>query len=564
MDDATDVLTPPAEAGAAGAPDGDAGERPDETGAAERPDEPGSGERPDEPGGAAEHPDEAGADAAEERRHEAGAGGATPSLTVLAAGLGERARQRLVELGGFELVEDVERASDADLVVVSTRLPRGEVTTFLDAVRGHSGGPVVALVHTGGEGLAVEIVRAGGVGVVAEGNEEALRAHAAGTGHDTALVDIFERQLAQTGAAGDPTRDRDPATGLPGARAFERRIAELAQSGEVPRVAFLRLLHLGRSQQRGERAANTLVRRRLTVQLTPLVRAGGAELFALDELEFALIGPGLAPGAAEQLGRRLAAVAATFAPSGHTPLALAIGHAGSEVSVELPMLCELAQRALEVAAVEKGGAVVSAETLSLGVSSTTELEAATRMVAFVEQHDAYPEGHGARVAEIAAALAEQLGYEGASRTRIQLAGLLHDIGKVALPPAAIAGARDLDDALADAYRSHPERGADYLLVSGGREVADAVRAHHEHWDGSGFPAGLSGAGIPMAARIVAVADAYENLRHGTAGEGPLEPDAALTALRALAGTRLDPSLVETALPVIARLQGLAGDVAAAG
>lgn len=485
------------------------------------------------------------------------------TVIVLAAGLGEGVRQRLADLGGYELTEDVARAGEADLVLVSTRLVRGDIAVFLDAVSERRGGPLVALVHTGGEGLAVEVMRAGGAGVVAEGNEEALRAYVTGAGHDTALVETFERQLAQSGGAGDPNRDRDPATGLPGVGAFEQRLTELAQAGDVPRIAFLRLLHLARPGHRGEQAAGALVRRRLAMQATPLARAFEAELFALDEHSFALLGPSLSPNGAEQLGLRLAEVAATFAPNGHAPLALAMGHAGAEVSQELPTLRELAQRALEVAAVEKGGAVVSADTLSLGVSSTTELEAAARMVAFVEQHDCYPPGHGARVAEIAADLAQQLGYEGAAQTRIRLAGLLHDIGKVGLPRAALAGPGGLDGELADAFRTHPVRGAEYLRVSGGDHVAGAVRAHHEHWDGGGYPDGLSGGDIPIAARIVAVADAYEELCHGAAGTAALGPEGALAALRGLAGTRLDPSLVELALPVVARLRGLSLDAPAA-
>jgi HD-GYP domain-containing protein (c-di-GMP phosphodiesterase class II) len=500
---------------------------------------------------------------------EAAAAGAQPQggevIVTLGVGLPEGARRRLTEFGGFELRTEVEDAGDAELVLVSTRLPRGDLTGLLAAIRERCHGRLVALVHTGGEGLAVEIMRAGGVAVVAEGNEQALQSCLTGAPHDTALVDTFERQVAQAGGGGDPTRDRDPVTGLPGAAAFEQRLEELAAGGDVPRVAFLRLLNLRAPDraQGSERAAGALVRRRLSAQFMPLVRAYSAELYALDEGEFALVAAEMAPQAAEQLGARLTSVAAAFAPSGHTALALAMGHAGSEVSQELVTLQELAQRALEVAAVEKGGAVVNADTLSLGVSSTTELEAATRMVAFVEQHDPYPQGHGGRVAELASALARQLGYEGAANTRIRLAALLHDIGKVGLPLDAVSAERSTSGEAGEAYRTHPARGADYLRVSGGADVAAAVRSHHEHWDGSGFPDGLARDAIPIAARVIAVADAFDRLLHAAGGDEVARAEAALAALRSMAGQHLDPTLVEIAEGVIAEAYGVTFEAARA-
>lgn len=487
------------------------------------------------------------------------------TVVTLAAGLPASAEQRLGQLGIYDLHTDIDRLAESSLVLVSTRLPRGDLTGFLAAVGDRRSCPLVALVHTGGEALAVEVMRAGAIGVVAEGNEDALRAYLSGAAHDNTLVETFERQIAQAGGTGDPARDRDPITGLPGAAAFEQRLGEFASGGDVPRLAFLRLLHLsapGRGQ-RAERAAAALVLRRLSVQFTPLVRAYGAELYAFEQGEFALVAEAMSPHAAERLGARLGEVAGAFAPSGHTALALAMGHAGAEVTGELPTLRELAQRALEVAAIEKGGTVVNADTLSLGVSSTTELEAATRMVAFVERSDPYPEGHGARVAELASELARLLGYEGAANTRIRLAALLHDIGKVGLPTAAIEGGPLADGDAGDAYRTHPARGAEHLRVSGGAEVAEAVRSHHEHWDGSGFPDGLARDEIPIAARIIAVADAYEDVRHGVGPGEPLPAEDAIVALRAMAGERLDPSLVEIAVGVIASRSGVDAEALAA-
>lgn len=480
-----------------------------------------------------------------------------PSRTLL-VGVPERTRARLAELGAHDLVGN-DDSGDVDLVVVSTRMPRGDVVPLLPSLR-ERGGAIVALVHTGGEGLAVEIMRSGGAGVVAEGNEEALHAFVSGAEHETGLLETYDRQLAQARGGTDALRARDPISRLPTRPAFDQRLVELTQSGDVPRVAFVRLLHLaGASRLQGPSGmpaeprvvieAAALVRRRLAIQFRQLAQHYGVELFALGPADFGLLGADLSPHGAEELGSRLGALVGRFAPNGHHPLTLAMGHAGAEVTQEVATLRELAQRALEVALAEKDGAVVSADTLSLGVSSTTELEAATRMIAYVEQHGPHGAGHGARVAEIAGEVAWQLGYEGQARSRIQLAALLADIGLVGMPTEVLAGPEGLDGELLEAYRSHPVRGAEYLRVSAGEEVAEAVRSHHERWDGAGYPDGLEGETVPVAARIIAVAAAAERLRADGAALG--DPEYAAAALAELAGSELDPNLVAHATALVA-------------
>lgn len=116
----------------------------------------------------------------------------------------------------------------------------------------------------------------------------------------------------------------------------------------------------------------------------------------------------------------------------------------------------------------------------------------------------------------------------------------------------MSGAPAASDEATWAYRLHPVRGADYLRVSAGEEVADAVRAHHQRWDGAGFPDGLAGEEIPIAARIIAVANRFDALRHGGAGTPGATLETALDALRGDAGTLLDPELVKLALPALAQ------------
>jgi len=471
---------------------------------------------------------------------------------VLALGLPETARQRLQAAGVERLVDDPAAAAGSDAALLSTRLPRAELEGLVAAVRAAAPVPLVALAHTGGEANAVELVRLGAIGVVAEGNEAAIGAVVRGTAHDTALLESYERQAGDGGEGAESARDE--VTGLPGEAALRQALAEAVQAGDVPRVAYVRVLFLEEAARRLAPAAVSLLRRRLASRFGELCRAAGARLHALSLADFALLSDRLTPHAIEALAARLAAVTETYAPSGQRTLAVAMGHAGPEVATEPAALAELAQRALVVAAAAQRSGVVGAESLALGTSSTTELEAARRLLAHVEQHDGHPPGHGTRVARIAVALARDLGADAATRGRARLAAHLHDIGKAGLPPEAMAGTDALDGDLLWSYRSHTVRGADYLRVSAGEEVAQAVRAHHERWDGEGFPDGLAGAAIPELARVIAVADRFDTLRHGLPGREPLPAGGAVAALLAEAGTVLDPDLVRRAVALLPALE----------
>ena len=221
-----------------------------------------------------------------------------------------------------------------------------------------------------------------------------------------------------------------------------------------------------------------------------------------------------------------------------------MGHAGPEVSADAWALVEAAHRAREAAAADRSQVVVGADALSSGVAATTELEAAMRLVEHVERHVGLPDGHGARVAQLAGLIATELGYDGVARARIQLAGHLHAVG--------LAGSGivfDDVDALQGedlaTWRAHPARGADYVAVGAGPEVAEIVRAHREHADGTGFPEGLAGYDIPVGARVVAVARAVEAATRDTAPTA----DELAASLRDLGGTVLDADVVAAAIDV---------------
>jgi hypothetical protein len=462
-------------------------------------------------------------------------------MTVFVAGVPEAAQERLSEAGSFAVVTALDPGSPPDVALLSTRLPRAELMQQMSNLKDLC--PLVVLAHTGGERIAVDMVRAGGRGVIAEGNEAALGAFLSAEAHETGLLEVYERQLGQQRARSEIRRSQDPITGLPNRTTFDARLAEATLAGDVPRVGYIRITNLLPADGGGSRDAVRLVRKRLAVAFRAVAAGCDVELFSLDVAELAFVSDSLSTNRAPELGARLARAVEDFAPAGF-PLQLALGHAGPEVSNDVSVIRQLAERAADVAALEGTSAVVSAETLSLGVSSTTELEAALRILAFVEEQTG-TEGDGEQVAELATELAWELGFEGVARTSIQLAAHLRDVGKASLPPDALVE-EGLSGDLLDVHRSHPARSASYLRPLAGAEVAAAVHSHHERWDGAGFPDGLRGDEIPMAARIIAIAETYAAAQR-SAGAGP-----ALNRLIDESGKALDPALVEIAVAQLSR------------
>jgi putative nucleotidyltransferase with HDIG domain len=152
--------------------------------------------------------------------------------------------------------------------------------------------------------------------------------------------------------------------------------------------------------------------------------------------------------------------------------------------------------------------------------------------------------HAAAVAHYAHELARAAGLSEREQAVVHTAGLLHDLGKEALPDHILIGRSELHPAEQRLIRRHPADGARLLLrVEGMGEVAAAVLAHHERIDGKGYPDGLSGDGIPMTARILAVAEVYDVLTSPDSYRIQMGPTEAEDELRSVAGSQLDGRLV---------------------
>ena len=171
-------------------------------------------------------------------------------------------------------------------------------------------------------------------------------------------------------------------------------------------------------------------------------------------------------------------------------------------------------------------------------------DALAALIDVIELRDPYTSGHSRRVAATAHALAFRLGLSPEEADAIEVAGRVHDLGKAALDPALLTKSGQLTEAEWEQMRQHPVIGAD--VVARFAAYADGhrlVRHHHEAWDGSGYPDGLAGEDIPLGARILAVADAFDAMTSDRAYRSAKSAATALRILEEGAGRQWDPRVV---------------------
>ncbi len=168
----------------------------------------------------------------------------------------------------------------------------------------------------------------------------------------------------------------------------------------------------------------------------------------------------------------------------------------------------------------------------------------------VERSDPWSQGHGERVTALAEQVAIRLGLDEATLAALRLGGLLHDVGKLAVPQAVLAKPGPLEpDELAE-VRRHPAAGAGLLVrLRSAEDALPYVLFHHERWDGAGYPTGRAGKEIPLGARLLAVADAFDAMTSARPYREPLDERAAFDELLRCAGSQFDPQLAAVSLEV---------------
>jgi putative nucleotidyltransferase with HDIG domain len=161
----------------------------------------------------------------------------------------------------------------------------------------------------------------------------------------------------------------------------------------------------------------------------------------------------------------------------------------------------------------------------------------------IEARDPFARGHATRVTALAEAVARPLGWSEDQIVELRLGGLLHDIGKLAVDVDVLCKPGRLTTEEKEQIRCHPLVGARMLEHVAGSEAALAcVLFHHERWDGCGYPFGWAGEDIPVAARLLAIADAFDAMTSHRPYRPIVEPRLALDELATCAGSQFDPRL----------------------
>jgi putative nucleotidyltransferase with HDIG domain len=184
--------------------------------------------------------------------------------------------------------------------------------------------------------------------------------------------------------------------------------------------------------------------------------------------------------------------------------------------------------------------------------ASLQLGVLTTLVETLALRDRMIARHAAAVARYARALAQEVGCSESEQDIVHTAGLLHDIGKFALPDRVL-NAEILSDEDWALIRRHPQDGATLVgRLDGYGPVADAILYHHEHVDGSGYPAGLIGNEIPRLSRILAICSTYDTMTSRDSYRSPMTPRDAMTELRRMAGRQFDGELVNSFIAMLER------------
>ncbi len=188
---------------------------------------------------------------------------------------------------------------------------------------------------------------------------------------------------------------------------------------------------------------------------------------------------------------------------------------------------------------------------------TLFLQTVTALAQAVEMRDEYTGNHTQRVTAYALMLAEEMGLPEDVRRQLRVATLLHDIGKIAIDDQILRKPGRLSDGEFECMKSHVLRGGEIVqMIPGLAWALPVVRGHHERWDGRGYPDGLAGEGIPITARVVAVADAFDAMTSDRPYRVGMPAARAFVELQNGAGTHFDPACVAAFFHIRPQLEAL--------
>src|SRR5438309_2966260 len=165
---------------------------------------------------------------------------------------------------------------------------------------------------------------------------------------------------------------------------------------------------------------------------------------------------------------------------------------------------------------------------TLARAQTSAHDAADSLIAMLQLHEKDGRGHSTRVTRLAIALADELGVDEDDIEGLEYGAMLHDVGKIDMPAEILCKPAPLTEAEWDVMRTHPQVGYDLVRKLPRLErAAEIVLAHHEAFDGSGYPNRLKGTDIPLGARILTIADSYDSMTHPHTQRPAMPPEMAV-------------------------------------
>lgn len=346
------------------------------------------------------------------------------------------------------------------------------------------------------------------------------------------IVDIQDRRTAQEQL--EYLTFHDPVTGLYNRTFIEQKVAELngqPVNGDTPGLIVvdvdgLKIINDSMGHQQGDeclrQAAEVL--QRASPPAAIIARWGGDEFILLLERtredELTAICEKIQDEAAARSGQPM-------------PLSLSPGfavHQDDVSTIDMDQLFRVAENRMYQ------------HKINTAASSRSALVVSLQQTLDEKNHETW--SHCERLRTYAEGIADALGLSPALRNQVTAAALLHDVGKVGIPETILNKPGPLTDEEWASIQGHPEIGHRITAASPDLAfVAEAIRSHHERWDGEGYPRGLQATDIPLAARIVAVADAFEVMTSGRPYAEARSYGEALAELEISAGTQFDPQVV---------------------
>ncbi|MGI4792235.1 MAG: sensor domain-containing diguanylate cyclase/phosphohydrolase [Janthinobacterium lividum] len=357
--------------------------------------------------------------------------------------------------------------------------------------------------------------------------------------------------------------DHDPLTGLLNHRAFQRRYTEEAaralREGTPLAAAIFDVNNFKYFNDAHSHATGDEVLRQIAQVLRERCRAYDI-LARFGSDEFALLMPRTTPEEASKMANRLlrAVEKTSYRPSGSAtaiPLSLTLGLA--HLTQEADSHDSILETANARLARTKTGGLGDEEIESLRTLLTGSVEGFSMLdalVTAVDNKDRYTRRHSEDVMRYALQIAQELETSQAFQRTIQIAALLHDVGKIGVPDRILRKPDRLSDTEFEAVQQHPLMGAVIVgAVPGFEEALGAIRHHHERWDGKGYPDNLQGTETPLPARIMAVADAYSAMTMDRPYRKGKLPQDALAVLEEGAGSQWDQCCVAAFLRARSRV-----------